>query len=102
MPRLRETSVLCVWEAAAQACKVLGGKAACLGFLVGQHSPGKGDDPSAGEAVTHSPAHPAWRRPSAAPANTPGLCSHLSLLISQVIKGGYVFIRKTVPSEHDG
>lgn len=27
--------VLCVWEAAGQACKVLGGKAACLGFLVG-------------------------------------------------------------------
>lgn len=42
MPRLPETSVLCIWEAAGQACKVLGGKAACLGFLVGAALPREG------------------------------------------------------------
>lgn len=95
--RLRKILVLCVWEAAGQVGEVLGGKAACLGFL-GRwwRPPGKADAPSAGGAVTHSPAHAARGGDHQQPQQThPALCPHLSLLISQVIKGGYV-IRKTV------
>ena len=89
MPRLPETSVLCVWEAAGQACKVLGGKAACLGFLVGAAFPREGLRPPVQEELSPT-AHPAQRGGDhQPPQQTHSACAHnLSLLISQVIKGG--------------
>lgn len=70
---------------------MLGGKAACLGFLVGGGALPETDDPQCRRSCHPQPSPCSVEATTSSPSKHTGLCSHLSLLISQVIKGVDMF-----------